>query len=206
MQQISADPHNTVIIMSGRDKSHLDLHWSSYNIVLVAENGALYREPGIAWTSLFDIDDSWMERVGNAMRSLLFQYKGSYLESRRHSIIWHYMTPGNADVENDLDKIVSAIRALPQYGQFEVYEYHQKVELGPPGVDVGSFLTRWIGGKRFDLVMAIGSEPMHRSLSNILSQEAVTVSVSPVMTTSARYWLKSQQQVVTFLKGLQVGS
>ena len=79
-----------------------------------------------------------------------------------------------------------------------------RVELAPRGVDPGSFLARWIGGRKFDLVIAVGAGRMEESLFKILTRDSVTVSVSPAMTSTARYRLREQADVVPFLRSLPV--
>jgi trehalose 6-phosphate synthase/phosphatase len=201
MQQLVSDSQNTVMLMSGRDKPHLELHWSPLDIVLVAEYGAQFRDRRMNWTSLFEIDDSWIERVEGAMQTLPFQYDGSFLERRTHSIAWHFRS-ASASTINDLPQILEAIRALPGSNSFEVHQLPDRVELAPRGVDPGSFLARWIGGRKFDLVIAVGAGRMEESLFRILTRDSVTVTVSPAMTTTARYQLKTQADVVPFLRSL----
>lgn len=197
---LGSDPQNTVMLMSGRDRHHMELHWSPLDIVLVAEHGAQFRDRSMAWHSLFDIDDEWMDSVDAAMQTLPFEYDGSFLERRTHSIAWHFM-PSTPTIQ-DIPQIIDAIRALPQHNSFEVYQLSDRVELAPRGVDPGSFMARWIGGRRFDLVIAVGAGRMEESLFRILTRDAVTVSVSPAMTSTARYSLKGQTDVVPFLRSL----
>jgi trehalose 6-phosphate synthase/phosphatase len=204
LRQLSADQTNTVMLIGGRDQAHLDLHWSPFKGVLVAENGSTHREYGQPWQSLFSIDNSWMDHVRSAMKSLTFQYNGSYLESRKHSLVWHFVASADSSLAQDLPQIVAAIRSLPNANEFDLFQSRHRVELNPPGVDGGSFLARWIGGKKFDLVIAIGGDRMNQSLFRILTPDAVTVSVNPAMTSSAKYWLRSQPEVLPFLRGLQL--
>jgi trehalose 6-phosphate synthase/phosphatase len=201
IQQLVSDSQNVVMLMSGRDKPHLELHWSLFDVVLVAEYGAQFRDRRMGWTSLFDIDDSWIEHLESAMQTLPFQYDGSFLDRRTHSIGWHFM-PTSADTVRDVPKIIEAIRTLPGANAFEVYCQTDRVELAPRGVDPGSFLARWIGGRKFDLVIAVGAGRMEESLFRILTRESVTVSVSPAISSTARYCLSKQADVVPFLRSL----
>jgi trehalose 6-phosphate synthase/phosphatase len=202
IQLLSSDPSNTFMLMSGRDRSHLDLHWRSFDLVMVAEYGAQFKERGSTWRSLFELDDSWMDRVDATMQTLPLLYDGSFVERKSHSIAWHFMTPTSAAMKNEIPQVMEALQTLPRNKDFEVFRANDRVELAPRGVDPGSFLARWLGGKKFDFVIALGGARVEESLFRILTPEAVTVSVRPSMTSTAVYWLRSQADVVPFLRSL----
>jgi trehalose 6-phosphate synthase/phosphatase len=202
VHQLSGDPRNTFMLMSGRDKPHLELHWSLLNVVLVAEYGAQFRDRGMSWHSLFDIDNSWMERVSAAMQTLPFQYEGTFLERKTNSIAWHFLNGEGAKATDDIPQIMDAIRTLPRHKEFDVYRVNDRVELAPRGVDPGSFLARWIGSRKFDLVIAVGGARVEESLFTILTRDAITIAVAPPATSNARYMLRSQADVVPFLRSL----
>lgn len=202
VQLLADETRNSFLLLSNRDRQHLDLHWSGIDGIVVAEFGALYRDRGREWRTLFGIDDSWMDAVSTVFAGLPSQYAGSYLERRVHSMTWHYMNLPGKSTESDINRIVAALRALPLSKEFEVYQGHNQLELGPRGVDPGSFLARWIGGQKFDFVIAIGGDRMNETVFRILTDEAVTVSVNPAMTRTAKYWLRQQSDVLGFLKSL----
>jgi trehalose 6-phosphate synthase/phosphatase len=198
VQLLASDARNTFMLMSGRDRQHLDLHWAPLDIVLVAEYGAQFKEHGGGWHSLFSIDNGWMERVGSAVQTLPLQYDGSFVEMKTHSIACHFMPSANEDIP----QIMEALKTLPRNKDFEVFRANDRVELAPRGVDPGTFLARWLGGKKFDIVIAIGGGRVEASLFRILTRESVTVSVRPPMTSTAGYWLRAQTDVVPFLRSL----
>ena len=202
VQLLCSDSKNTFILMSGRDASHLNLHWALLDIVLVAEHGAQFREYSNGWSSLFQFDDTWMDGVASAMQTLPMQYDGSFVERKTHSIAWHFMPAAAPGIMNDLPQIKEALQSLPGSRRFEVFTTNGRVEIGPRGVDPGSFMARWVGGKRFDFVIAIGGGRVGESLFKVLTNEAVTISVRPAMTSTAKYCLKSQSDVVPFLRSL----
>jgi trehalose 6-phosphate synthase/phosphatase len=202
VQLLSGDRQNTVMLLTGSDKSDLEVHWAPFHSVLVSEHGASYREPEGEWRSVFDIDSTWVDGVASSIEPLTLQYSGSMIERRTHSLLWDYSGSRPALGEDDLTQIIGAIRALPQHGKFDIYQHQAGLELGPPGVDPGSFFARWIGGKKFDFVIAVGAGRTEKSLFRILTNEAVTVSVSPAMTSASRYWLRSQTEVAAFLTSL----
>jgi trehalose 6-phosphate synthase/phosphatase len=117
IQLLASDPRNTFMLMSGRDRPHLELHWAPFDVVLVAEYGAQFKEHGGPWRSLFEIDDSWMERAGSAMLALPFQYNGSFIERKTHSIAWHFMSSAAEDIPH----IIEALRTLPGERDFDVF-------------------------------------------------------------------------------------
>lgn len=199
LKDLSADPRNLVMLLSGRDMEHLDKHWRSSQLILVAENGAYYRVPGGTWQSLFAADNYWIERVANALESLSFLYKDTFVERKEHSVVWHHRAMKAPMADAEIRQILSAVNALNNQGHFTVRHDEFALELSTAGIDPGSFIARWIGGQYFDFTMAIGTSRIEQSVFGLFSREACSVRVGPAVATRANFQLPSQDEVVPFL-------
>jgi trehalose 6-phosphate synthase/phosphatase len=199
INQLSADPRNVIMLMSGRDTEHLDKFWAESSLLVAAENGAFYRVPGGSWQSLFKADNYWIDRVANAMTSLAIQYAGSFVERKTHSLVWHFRTVKHPIVAAELNQIMSAIRALNHAGQFAIVKSEFSLELRTAGIDAGSFVARWLGGQHFDFIMAIGTERLDEQLFGLLTRDAATIRVGPTDSLRANFQLRSQEEVIPFL-------
>jgi len=97
--KLSADPQNLVYIISGRDQDFLETHLGHFDrIGFSAEHGGFMREPGSKeWTNLTEkLDMSWMTEVGEIFSYYTERTTGSFIETKKSSITWHYR---NADPE-----------------------------------------------------------------------------------------------------------
>lgn len=77
---LAADQRNHVVVISGRGKEDLDVIWGGTPIVLVAEHGGFYKNPGNVWQEMFAISGDWIQKILSAFKALTFQYEGSILE------------------------------------------------------------------------------------------------------------------------------
>lgn len=199
---LSADLANTVMIVSSRNCEHLDLHWSNSNLVLVAEHGAMHKPPGGRWESYFGINTEWMNPVSQALRQLPAEYPGTIVQEKRFTISWNFQAMADRISDSEIRNIENAITSLPQHGEFVTYRDHDSLELTPYGVDPATFLVRWLGARRFDFVMALGSKSTDQSIAVILTKDAFTIRVEPDGVTRSRFALVSQEQVYPLLKSL----
>src|SRR6185295_13243398 len=87
---LTADKRNHLLVISGRYKEYLELIFKTIPIVLVAEHGGFYKNPGNAWRQMFPISGDWIIKTLPALRALAFHYEGSILEQKNFSLAWHY--------------------------------------------------------------------------------------------------------------------
>ena len=202
LNTIAADRRNHVILISGRDKEHLEASLSNLPIVLVAEHGAYYRNPGNVWRAMFSISGEWTQKALPALKALAFQYDGSFLEHKTYSLAWHYRAIAGKITESDKRQILAAIRSLPEHEHFLVYDAEFTIELRTPGIDKGSFVARWVGNRNYDFVMAIGDGHTDEDLFKIFGKESYTIKVGKSDNSAANFHIRSQDDVLPFIHKL----
>jgi len=136
------------------------------------------------------------------MNALSFQFEGTFVERKQTSITWHYRTAKRRIEYTELRQVVAAINALMKLYPFAMQHGEGYIELGARGIDAGSFLARWIGGKNFDFTMCIGEVRLDESLFGLFTQEAFLIRVSTGGFTHANYALQGQEQVLPLLSKL----
>jgi trehalose 6-phosphate synthase/phosphatase len=202
IKALSNDPRNVVMLLSGRDMEHLDMHWSTMQLILVAENGAYYRVPGGSWQSLFSADNQWIDRISNALNSLSFQFPESFVERKNHSVVWHHRAMKEPIADAELRQILTAITALNRQDQFNVRYDEFSLELSTAGIDAGSFVARWIGGQSFNFILTVGTSRLEEPIFGLFSKEACSVRVGSFQNSRANFHLSSQADVTPFLSQL----
>jgi len=92
LQQLCADPRNTIVVISGSERSVLDECFSEFNVWLAAENGMFLRHTAGEWMTTMPehLNMEWVESV-----QLVFDYfcertPRSFVESRETSLVWNY--------------------------------------------------------------------------------------------------------------------
>ncbi|KAJ3039306.1 hypothetical protein HDV00_012298 [Rhizophlyctis rosea] len=97
LKSLSADPKNTVYVMSGRTMEDLEDLMDIPNLGLCAENGSYVKYADrTKWeTMLPDQDFAWMRDVMEIFEYYTDRTPGSYIEQKETSLVWHF---GRADL------------------------------------------------------------------------------------------------------------
>ncbi|HWA32556.1 MAG TPA: trehalose-phosphatase [Cyclobacteriaceae bacterium] len=206
MAALANDRKNHVVIVSGRDRRHLEKTWRSQGVVLAAEHGAFYLNPGGAWRSMFSVSGDWTKAALPALKALSFQYEGSILEVKEYSLAWHYRAIEDKVTEADRRQILAALRALPCHKHFIIYDSDCTIELRTPGIDKGAFVAKWIGIRHYDFVLAIGDGKTDEDLFKIFGDKSYTVKVGKSEHSAANFYIDRQSEVVPFLEKIVVAN
>ena len=92
LRTLSSDPHNTVFIMSGRERRFLESWLGALDVGMASENGFYHKMPGESeWESIGEgIELSWKELVEPIMQYFTERTPGTYIESKESSLAWHF--------------------------------------------------------------------------------------------------------------------
>lgn len=202
IRDLQQDRRNTIVLITDRDKRHLEKYWFDTNLILVAENGSFFHEANNVWRSLFKYDASWVTKAAVELDALSSQFEGTFVEKRQTSVAWHYRTAKNKIGYSGLREVIVAIRTLVNSGKFALYHGEGFIELYTKGIDAGSFLTRWIGGRQYDFILSIGESRLDESMFGLFSQDSFLVRVSTDGFTHANYLLDQQEEVLPLLATL----
>lgn len=202
IHQLCNDSKNNVVIVSNRDTEHLDKYWSDSGATMVAENGAFYKHPGEAWSTVFTQSSDWIDRITPVMNALSFQFEGTFIDRKATSISWHYGAAKNEISDVDLAQIAAAIKASSQTREFALHIGQQQMELTTRGIDVGSFIAKWIGSKNFDFILAIGEAQTDHNLFGLFTDGSFTIRVCPTLLSNARYNVKTHSDAFLLLSDI----
>lgn len=202
LKRASNDGKNQVVLISGRDREFLDRSIGDLPIVLVAEHGAFYREPGANWNEMFIASNEWINTALPAFKALAFHYEGSLLEIKDYSLAWHYRKISTKVTKSDKKQILAAIRSLPVHNYFQIYDSEFTIELRTPKINKGSFVAQWMGTRKFDFVLAIGDGKTDEDLFKMLGDQSYTIKIGPSSASHAAFHLNSQMDVIPFVHSL----
>ncbi len=200
LRSLAADSRNCVVLISGREKEHLEAFCGDVQIILVAEHGAFYRQFNSDWKSMFSPSVLWMPQALAALNALSFQYQGSFVERKNYSIAWHYRAIADRVTQPEKRQILAALRSLPMHNHFTICDSELTIELRSPGIDKGSFVARWMGDQYFDFIMAIGDSQTDEDLFDILDQNSYSVRVGESDQSSAKFYVENQRAVLPLLQ------
>jgi trehalose 6-phosphate synthase/phosphatase len=202
LTSFSSDPSNDIVIISGRDASTLDHWFGNLPVTLVAEHGAALKVKNEQWQQLVTASDSWKEQVGRIMQLFVTRCVGSFIEEKTNTLAWHYR---NTQVDLGFARsreLINNLSQLIQNTSLQVIDGNKVVEVRMAGFDKGTITLRLLQESHADFVFAIGDDTTDEDMFKVLDDQAYSIKVGG-RATSAKYTLRSQQQVLPLLTRLQ---
>jgi trehalose 6-phosphate synthase/phosphatase len=192
---ISSDPHNTLVIISGRTSDFLDTQFKHLDAVLVAEHGYMIRFPGSEWQKNAEIDLSWKDKFVPLLNDYVERCQGTMIEDKNASLVWHYR---NAEEEiallriNELkDDLTEILKSEPK---LQMMEGDKVLEIKSVLYDKGTVANSMIKKDIYDFILALGDDSTDEYLFRVIPEYGFTIKVgsSP---TNARLNIKDQSEI-----------
>jgi trehalose 6-phosphate synthase/phosphatase len=206
LKTLAANPGNTVVLISGRDKNFLEEWFGTLNIHLIAEHGAFQKSPGGNWTCTIDPDQTWKAAFVPILQRYTDHCIGSFVEDKFSSLAWHYR---NAAVETGqiiVKELKEELRALVAHeNKLHVLEGNKVVELKKTGYDKGIAAVKFIVDQKFDFILAIGDDRTDEDIFRSLPADAITIKIGLTLSI-AKYNLATQNDVAKIIGQLIRGT
>jgi trehalose 6-phosphate synthase/phosphatase len=191
LKPLSEDPHNTTVIISGRDKETLSRWFDpAWNIHFVAEHGVWFREPGGDWHMSEQINNEWKESVEPLLEYYVDQTPKSFIEHKNFSLAWHYR---KSDPDLGLQRaweLKDELRTLTSNLNLEIMDGDKVLEIKYSGINKGRAAAKKMGNSDFDFVFAVGDDWTDEFTFEAMPEDAYTIKVG-TKTTKANYYIES---------------
>ena len=202
LQALAANPRNTVVLISGRDKDFLGEWFGALAVHLIAEHGAFQKAPGAEWVSAIDADQSWKSTIAPVLQRYTGRCNGSFIEEKSSSLAWHYR---NSTPEIGLmraNELREELRTLVAHeSKLQVLDGDKVVEVKRTGYDKGSAALKFVSAGAYDFIMALGDDKTDEDIFRALPPEAVTIKIGTTASV-ARHHLANQEAVSRFVDRL----
>ncbi len=195
LADLTGDPKNMVVIISGRDKETLG-RWfeTNWKIHFVAEHGVWIREPEGEWYMIEQIDNAWKESVQPLLEYYVDQTPRSFIEHKNFSLVWHYR---NADPDLGLQRaweLKDELRTLTSNLNLEIMDGDKVLEIKYSGINKGRAALQKMGSVSYDFIFAVGDDWTDEYTFEAMPEEAYTVKVG-AKTTRAAYYIDDVDRV-----------
>jgi trehalose 6-phosphate synthase/phosphatase len=191
LKMLSGESQNTVVIISGRDRSVMDRWLGKIPFGLVAEHGAWIKKTSReGWHELNNLASGWKDLLRPIFQDYVLRVPGSLIEEKEYGIAWHYR---KADPE------LGSIRASELYDyltdflaseDLHVMHGNKVIEVRNSEVNKGKGIMAWLMERNWDFILALGDDWTDEDLFRILPSKAYPVKVT-FGPTVARYYLDS---------------
>ncbi len=200
IKQLTNDPNNKVVIVSGRPKSALESFFKNKGLGLVAEHGGWIFDAG-RWVKSEVTTKKWKKPVVQLLEQYTTRTPGSVLEEKNFSIVWHYrnVSPNMAYVRKE--ELKTELTNLLEDYDVAVHEGEKMLEVKPRTINKGAIATELLAKGVWDFVMCIGDDYTDEDMFRALPEKAYSIHVGSG-TTDANYQLEKVKDVIDLLNKL----
>jgi trehalose 6-phosphate synthase/phosphatase len=204
LSNLSTDPRNDVVIVSGRSRRNLDEFFGHLPVALMAEHGAWLRPVGAEWRILKTMTADWKERVRPILQLYMDRLPGALLEEKDFSLAWHYRRADPEQASVRAKELLDDLAGYTRNIDVQVLEGKKVIEVRNSGVNKGAAALEWLTKRAPDFVLGIGDDWTDEDLFRALPQTACSVRVG-VATTAAHFFLNNHIAVRRLL-GEMIGA
>lgn len=200
LMELTNDPRNTVVLISGRERHNLAEWFRGLNLHIIASHGLWIRHPDQTdWTMTISLDNDWKDSVRNILELYTDRMPGSFVEEKDYSLVWHYRQCDPDMVGVKLSEVRETLLSMIQSSTLGIQEGNKILEIKDNRVNKGYTASNFIGHEEYDFIFAVGDDYTDEDLFSALPQSAYTVKIG-VGNTNARYYLKSWISMRLILK------
>jgi trehalose 6-phosphate synthase/phosphatase len=205
LKQLSDNPANEVVIISGRDANTLDKWLGNLPLSLVAEHGACIKYKNEDWQQQVSMSPEWKEQIRPLLEHFVTRCVGSFIEEKNNTLAWHYRNTHPDLGFNRSRELRNSLSQLITNTPLQVIDGNKVLEVRLMGVDKGATAQKLMKHFTPDFTLCIGDDTTDEDMFRVLRDEAYTVKIGSG-NTAAKYTLLSQIQVLPLLRRFLVYS
>ena len=177
LTDLSENPDNEVVIISGRDRKTLTKWLGELNLHLIAEHGAFVRKKGGKWKSPSPMDDTWKKTIRPIMELYVDRTPRSFIEEKNYSLVWHCRKsePGLAHLRTQ--ELKNALVMLTTNLNIGIFEGHKILEVKHLSANKGTAVSDWLNHAKWDFVLVAGDDYTDEDMFNAVDEKAFTIHI-----------------------------
>jgi trehalose 6-phosphate synthase/phosphatase len=207
LSALRADPRNTVVVISGRDRNFLSQSLAETGVDIVAEHGAWFREASWIDWELSDqgLTDDWKKYIYPILEMFSVRTPGSFIEEKAFALAWHYRKTDPELGSLRSKELADALHDILSGTDLQVMQGKKVLEVKPVGVNKGKAALHWLGkADNWDFILALGDDWTDEDVFLVLPDMAWSIKVGFAPHTSARYFLESSRQARKLLSSIEI--
>jgi trehalose 6-phosphate synthase/phosphatase len=200
--ELCADPHNRVVIISGRDRHTLGEWLGDLPIDFIAEHGIWLRSHGGEWHLIQQLRNDWKADIRPVLEQNVNRTAGSFIEEKDYALVWHYRRADPDLGRMRAQELITHLTFIGQSSGLQVIDGNKVVEIKNAGVNKGVAAARWISETNPDFILAIGDDRTDEDTFRAMPEGAYTIKVGPHERSFAQYSVRNTADVRRLLRGL----
>lgn len=201
LYRLEEDQRNTVVLISGRDRGTLQDWFRGHRLNLIVEHGVWIKCQGQEWEMTDNISNGWKPVIRPILENFVDRTPGTFIEEKNYSLVWHYRKAEPEQGRQRANELKEELRNMIANHNLEIMEGNKVVEIKAGGINKGKAALRFMRGRRFEFILAVGDDWTDEYLFRELPQNAFTIKVG-LRNTAAGYKVESVASVRALLKAL----
>jgi trehalose 6-phosphate synthase/phosphatase len=201
LEDITADPSNKVVIISGRNYQTLQDWFGHMNIDMIAEHGAWYKKNSNPWEHVQGLNDQWKKDVLPVLNTYTDRTPGTFIEEKSYSLVWHYRKADEGLGELRATELTNNLRYLVADQGLQLLHGNKVIEIKSSEINKGKAVNMWMQENNPDMTIAIGDDYTDEDIFKALPENAITIKVGSHIS-AAKYYVNRHMEVRRLLKAL----
>ncbi len=203
LRDLSNDPRNEVVIVSGRQRDTLEQWFNGLDIGLIAEHGVWTKMKKGKWRIVESLDSEWKEQIRPLLEIYVDRTPGSFIEEKEFSLVWHYRKADQKLAVIRASELTAALLDLTSNLDVGVLEGSKVIEVKNKRINKGRACLRWILKKRTSFILAIGDDWTDEDTFAILPPTAYSIRVGYTVS-KATFCMENPSEIRELLKAISV--
>ncbi len=199
LKKLTKDDLNKVVIVSGRSHEDLEKWLGDIDLDMFAEHGAFSRSGGV-WRESAILSRAWKPKVIKQMQVFAKRTKGSFVEEKTNSIVWHYRQSQKALGQANALLLRQQLKADLIGTNLGVYSGHMIVEVKSKNINKGTALGGHFRVKP-DFVLIAGDDYTDEDMFKAAPLGSYTLKVGEGLT-RAHYRVRDSKAIIDLIKKL----
>ncbi|MEH0157996.1 bifunctional alpha,alpha-trehalose-phosphate synthase (UDP-forming)/trehalose-phosphatase [Limibacter armeniacum] len=201
LQDLCADPHNRVIIISGRDRYTLSEWMQDVKLDIIAEHGIWMCKNGGDFHTIEPLSQDWKQKISSIMERYVDRTPGSFLEYKDYSIAWHFRKADPEFGDMRARELIETLHYLTANMNLQTMWGNKVIEVKSRDVNKGKAALKWLNEDKYDFVFTAGDDVTDEDTFTVMPEDAYCVKVG-LDATAANYNVKSFKDIRTLLRSL----
>jgi trehalose 6-phosphate synthase/phosphatase len=201
LRNLSQQPANQVVLISGRDRGTMQRWFGSINAGLVAEHGVWTQEKNQDWQLIKPLNNNWKPTIIPLLATYADRLPRAFVEEKEFSVVWHYRRADPELASTRVKELVDDLVNFTANIDIQILQGSKVVEVRCGGVNKGNAAVRFLAEHNFGFILAVGDDWTDEDLFKILPDTAYSIRVG-IRQSYARFNLRSYVDVVELLKEL----
>ncbi|MCM3781417.1 bifunctional alpha,alpha-trehalose-phosphate synthase (UDP-forming)/trehalose-phosphatase [Neobacillus mesonae] len=202
LANLTKDPKNTVVIITGRDRSIIEQWLGDLNLHLVASHGLWFKKAGEEWIKTINVDNEWKERIRHILEMYTDRMPGSLIEEKEYSLAWHYRQCEPDVIALKRDELREALLSITQSMSLGVLEGNKVLEVKDSRINKGHGVHLLTQDQNYDFILGVGDDHTDEDLFSALPENAFSIKIG-TGNTCAHYQLKTYKDMRMLLMKLE---